>query len=437
MTIGSQGCDYRVNDPAYGGYYGVLPWRRNWTGPDRVKTVPRVPIAHHAARVCRVLDSNGNPYVIPEYNEYNHTDTPYDEEHDYHATILAEAGARAKYTYGNTVVGNWSAVNFSASGVNASSYTNDNWSSSDQLKLVNKLRARCVGKWNPSQFAAGTKQTVQMIGETASEVRKYLRYLKTGQLRKAVKMFEKYRPSDFGVPKAETVSNAHLQLQYGWMPLLSDSFEGAHYLAQNLMPRRHTIKVRYRRALSCTESSALYKFDAVSSMIKGQLIAHISEDLPWEYITGLSDPESFLWEACPWSFVADWFIPIQTYLEARCFARTVKGQFVTTISKDIKLRDLRPSPSTPLFRLVDPYHFRFLKVDRTVSSTLNVALPEFKPLDTVPSMRRALNSLALLTQRFGSSPSVLRQVATRFIAPTVVAEDIRDFRKTLDDMKEE
>ena len=136
------------------------------------------------------------------------------------------------------------------------------------------------------------------------------------------------------LPKKEDFFNHWLELQYGWKPLLSD----VHGAVQQLNNRVYneskgignsglvTVKA------SIKSSDVTYKtvgdsIGAVCSVVKRHKIEHkgfirldfMPNDLPLVRTLaqlGITNPLEIAWELTPWSFVADWFIPIGDYLDS-------------------------------------------------------------------------------------------------------------------------
>jgi hypothetical protein len=133
-------------------------------------------------------------------------------------------------------------------------------------------------------------------------------------------------------------------------------------------------------------------------IIKGQYVAYIKE-VDTVSLLGLKDPSSLVWERLPWSFVADWFIPIQDYLQARALTQSVSGTFVKTITEKRVVKGFHYESGG--YHFDDPgYYGKYVKCNRYVYTSLpDVPLPRFKPLGDVPSWKRALNAVSLLVQK--------------------------------------
>lgn len=314
------------------------------------------------------------------------------------------------------------------------------WTSNDEIALLGKLREAVAG----SNFNLGTtlgegREALTMIGDNAKAIAKSLLLAKRGKFKEAVKSLNQYkarynerwqrnmvmkydnhgRPLGLGyqgqvrmrVPVgtsyAGTAANAHLELTYGILPLLQDVKQGAEFLAHNLnTPASFSVKVRRQlggkagRPYADTSNAEFY-YDGTSFMSK-QIKAILSEDVTRiAQLSGVMDPASVAWELLPWSFVADWFIPIGDYLAARGLASALRSQkFVISFlrrayhkgpAKPKQYYAIHPSDNAQSYRR---YSWR---LDRTIVTNLEVPLPSVKPLSSIASWKHAANAVALVT----------------------------------------
>jgi hypothetical protein len=114
---------------------------------------------------------------------------------------------------------------------------------------------------------------------------------------------------------------------------------------------------------------------------------------------GFLTPELVAWELLPFSFVADWFIPIGTYLEALDFVKSVEGTYVRT---DLSRADVGLGTAPNVTIVSGSARRKEISVTRTAGSigTLSsqIGRPKFKnPL----SVSHATSAIALLQSVFG------------------------------------
>jgi hypothetical protein len=203
---------------------------------------------------------------------------------------------------------------------------------------------------------------------------------------------------DLSTPQS-CISSAWLELQYGWKPLLSDLKTGAEALAESTRTKRKRYFSSLRKEGKDTDvrmnlSSNFISASKCLSFRSRRLIAYVEEtNVPT--MRSLLDPLPVLWELAPWSFIADWVIPIGEYLYVRGMASRVTGTFVTTeliyrkASSFVKDGGIYRFPGNNFTRLI---------FNRTVSTTLTSRFPTVKPLGSVASWAHAENALALLQQ---------------------------------------
>jgi len=272
-----------------------------------------------------------------------------------------------------------------------------------------------------SVFLAEAPEALKMITGTATTIANSLHRLKHKDFVGAARVLVQGTPREGHkipkVPATKSLSSRWLELQYGWLPLLSDAKSGAEQLADVLnVPRRqrYSAKVREERVTKTVHEwgasgtpcgSMIFQAQSQATRIHERTLrAYISEGPTVPQMLGLLNPELVAWELLPYSFVADWFIPIGDWLEARALASHLVGTFVTTdfitgtnevpvaLNGGFTLSPGEGSP-TPWVRI---------QLDRTVSNVLDVPMPTFKPLTEAASWRHCANAVALLRQKFGS-----------------------------------
>jgi hypothetical protein len=304
------------------------------------------------------------------------------------------------------------------------------WGANDTISLQGKLREKIVGSdFDMSVFLGEGHQTLALILNSAVRIKAALdgfRKCDPGRVAKAlgaspVRVRDIMRRNAKGTklsPReaAEAASQAWIELQYGWKPLLSDAEGAAQALAQQLnAPAVQTYRVRKKNHTEqCSLASPNIKTFEYRAEVRGQLIARLTEvNVP--ALNGLMDPSSMAWELVPWSFVADWFIPIGSYLSARGLAQAVSGSFVTTISQREYFATESGLPLNLYTLRNTDFNFRRMRVivDRTVSTSLLTPRPSFKPLAKVASWMHCANAVALLVTGFSGGKSSLGRAWTR------------------------
>lgn len=294
----------------------------------------------------------------------------------------------------------------------------------DQIKLVGKLREKLQGSdFNMSVFLGEGHQTLKLLGDSAIRIAKGLFHLKKldfygcarslleGTSRKPLPRHDWVGKRPI-VPTAKNLSSLWLELQYGWKPLLSDAEGAAQQLAHSLgTPFRttHRASVRKEEVDTVTASGSNPGFEWTASAVRTKthrrsLIARISEDpISIPQLLGLKDPELVAWELTPFSFVADWFIPIGDWMSARALAKTLVGTFITS---DLTTGYVeRPTCSGPGLVMADPAvrgRYGSASFKRAISTTLEVPMPKFKGLEKAASWQHCANAIALVIGAAGA-----------------------------------
>jgi len=171
---------------------------------------------------------------------------------------------------------------------------------------------------NLAQTLAEYSQAQRMFADNATTIAKTLRSLRRGDLKSVF--------NTLGVPRKKlrgTISNRWLELQYGWMPLLSDMHGMVEELQAALSrPRTRKLTVRavdtvegkisippppqLRRAMIMTNDKKVVT----------KVVAYLRQDFSTASRLGFTNPLNLAWELLPYSFVIDWFIPIGNWLNS-------------------------------------------------------------------------------------------------------------------------
>jgi hypothetical protein len=293
-----------------------------------------------------------------------------------------------------------------------------NWTANDDLKLIGKLQERINGSdFNLGIALAECNQTLQMIGDSAIRINRSLTALKRGNINLAAKYLmdgtgrsqkKKYSSNTSRTLSQSKLSSNWLELQYGWLPLLSDVKAGAEWLANRLevpfrqryAASRRVSALRTRNTPWVTYYLGVPNVNPVPSCTcvaeyRKQIIAFITERPSVAVSLGLTDPLSVAWEKIPFSFVADWFIPVGDYLGARGFASSLTGTFVTTVKTQTG-SFINGNGNFVVPRYIGE---RQMTITRTVSTVLDVPMPRFKQFGQAASWSHCANAVALLTQK--------------------------------------
>lgn len=202
--------------------------------------------------------------------------------------------------------------------------------------LLSQIKGSSV---NLAQAFAERKQTANLLATSAIRIASSVKSLKKGNIKQAfnalgsspsLKELQRFSRKT-GRSKSQTwssgsVANVWLEMQYGWKPLLSDVYGSAELLAQSLdRPRITTVRVRSRSKQKRSDTIYLGLSDCLVLNRVFSLDTSVSYSVTYELTssaarilseTGISNPLNLAWELLPWSFVADWFLPVGNYLQS-------------------------------------------------------------------------------------------------------------------------
>lgn len=196
-------------------------------------------------------------------------------------------------------------------------------------KLLDRIKNQ---KFNFAQFWAERDQTINLIASTARKIAASYSALRRGNIVDAGKVLTGIRPSrrirrGFRVETDadRAAAQAWLEMQYGWVPLLSDIKGAVEALNDGIQSDLKLIRSSGKgsakefytiesagpngsRATTKVETEYQVKYTSFHR-IRAQATS-MSTSL------GLQNPLSLAWELVPYSFVVDWFLPIGEYLHS-------------------------------------------------------------------------------------------------------------------------
>jgi len=192
------------------------------------------------------------------------------------------------------------------------------------IRCLNQLKNQNV---NYAQAFAERAQTAGLVANAAKKIAAAALDLRRGRFIKAAARFGVV-PSGRSIKKFEKqgdqLAQSWLELQYGWKPLLSDVY-GA---TKDLADRDANSANRYRITVKASIKAKTASHSGMPATgYTGPLLAEYGVYTRLDYhvdnpamadlaSTGILNPAVLAWELLPWSFVADWFVPIGSYLNA-------------------------------------------------------------------------------------------------------------------------
>lgn len=275
------------------------------------------------------------------------------------------------------------------------------WSTEDEFRIQSALVEAVKGhQFNLLVTTAQSHETFKMVHSTIASCGNAMRHLKRGRIDLAARSLGIKGKHSSKLDK-DDVAGRWLELQYGWLPMIGDVYEGMNaFAALNNRPRQALIRVRRSSApvpWGGSSSPSNYQNMAVARS-RRQILYWMDEDLATRRSLGLTDPWSLAWELIPYSFVIDWFIPIGSYLENLHVIPKLTGTFVeTTYTHSPVHVEILQNWIYYSGGKVDGETFR---IDRTVRSGLATAMPRFKNAGRIFSPAHFWNGLALSAKFF-------------------------------------
>lgn len=261
----------------------------------------------------------------------------------------------------------------------------------NQAKLVSAVRNH---DFHLGKAVAEGRQTVNLVLNAVKTVATVIHKLQRADLPGAV--------AALGIDRhrfrAHDVSGRWLELQYGWLPLLSDVHESAKaFAAISDPPRTSRITVTTRLEDRVDTSASPSNYSGFGKRVNTHRIIYlIEESLSMSRSLGLVDPVGIAWELVPYSFVLDWFIPIGTYLDNLNIIPTLTGRFIVTdtchIQSSGEVKNL-------FYYKGATASWDQLRITRTVTAGLTASRPAFKSLDEAMSPKHIWNAIALAHQK--------------------------------------
>lgn len=297
------------------------------------------------------------------------------------------------------------------------------WTADDDTKLVDKIHDRIAGNnFHAGVALAEVDKTFSMIGDHARRISRSLKLISSGNVLGAINSLRSYSPSSrkaidnlrSSKKQARSASGSYLEYTYGVQPLLQDVSEGAAFLGfQAGNPATSAVSASrsaqgqdyflIRHPWYSLGSNGSYVYVTYKLRISKRIKCRLFE-VDTVKLLGLTDISSIAWERLPYSFVADWFVPIGTFLRQLNLARSIQGLFITsfrvvTESGSIGIHNVG-GDRFYFTRRANAYEFKRVFFQRTVSNNLPVPQPRLRPIGRSASGRHCLNAVALLTQLF-------------------------------------
>jgi len=269
--------------------------------------------------------------ALPQYQPWFKTrmycqggNTPHSEfiagryrENDYEALYTHSINPGCFYKLGPSLVPIYSSIR--AEGVTIGWTHND----PEENALINILHQ----KWVQADFAIGVtlgegRESAHLIVKrlmTIAQLAKAVRHRNLPAIGKALGRDMSTKTVQRIFRRLKTSRDWWLELQFGWLPLMHDIYGASELLKMKRFSTpilRSSVSKRGSFDTSHIPSGSYLvpERSTVTSKLRGKVYATGEPSLIERL--GLTDPLSIGWELVPFSFVADWFLPIGSHIEA-------------------------------------------------------------------------------------------------------------------------
>lgn len=249
--------------------------------------------------------------------------------------------------------------------------------------------------------------TARLLGDTATNIGRAFKSLKSGNVRDAMNHLG--ISSRSREPRGSNVPSKWLEMQYGWKPMLSDVYGACKALEKGPM-------VDWRvTAKSFKHSEALWVKTWINSEAGlGKAEAKRSnftrlDALPGNGLLGslaslgVTNPLLIGWELVPYSFVVDWALPVGNWLDSLdALLGYREAYYSSTQLERCEWKEEGRPYSNPGFGVVESSYEGgkvVVQLNRVASS--GVPLPTFPRIKDPRSLGHMANGLALLASAFG------------------------------------
>lgn len=206
--------------------------------------------------------------------------------------------------------------------------------SSEALKANNlakqrawsRFRDRCYDTASIGTALAEGRESANLIGSRAMQLGSAFLALKRGRFRQFLKLLQvralrRHEKTRWTRPK--DASSIWLEYWMGWAPLIGDIYDAVGVLSGEIpsipvrasasVPFQHTIKTSgygiHHTANNAGKTGAKYS----------GLVIVTNPNLATAEQLGLINPAAVAWELVPFSFIVNWFVPVQDYLTGFTF----------------------------------------------------------------------------------------------------------------------
>lgn len=312
----------------------------------------------------------------------------------------------ATYDYKTTRAGAWYAFYGSASYIGDQMFigTGDGTSSETSSSRADAVDAAITayaklgqGRFNAATFLGELKPTVHMVKKRALQLQSAMKNLQNGSWKAFGEVLPNTKPPSRRqrAHAREHWGDVWLEYTYGWAPLVSDVYGAMSSLQKGITGNGSIVKsysgkggAVTRRGANADSAESIGGSLAKSASFQGTVSNQNARALQ-EY--GLLNPAALAWELLPYSFVADWFLPIGNILAALTSGTGLSGISGSAVWED---RQVTSGKRSGLWRFTEQQIYR-----RPIDPFWLIANAILVTDGLSDSWRRMVSAIALLEQR--------------------------------------
>ena len=273
--------------------------------------------------------------------------------------------------------------------------------SSEESSLVANAIVAARGSINNGSVDIGvalgeSRETIAHLAHQAVRLGQAIKLVNGRSFAKAAALIGHKLKRHKGVP----ISKYWLEYNYAWRPLISDIY-GTMTEVQRGLDQKDQIFVSrgarsatFIRPFNTGEISEKYSaYVSVWYKVSDPQLAALAR-------LGITNPANVVWELVPFSFVADWFIPVGTFLKGLTALHGISFMSGTrTVVREVSDELDMSQPNYGVARAWTPgrYSVEGISMTRSVLSSLPYAIPRLER--SILTNRRAASAIALGRQR--------------------------------------
>lgn len=278
---------------------------------------------------------------------------------------------------------------------------NDSIKARARTNALNKLNA---GKMDLGETLGDIRQTGHMMARNLASLASAMNHAKKGNMGKAAKALglTKSPKRSFG-KSAKSAANNWLALKFGWLPLMSDIYNG-HQAINKAMDDGETW-IRVKSVAAGAKKMPIFSALTYKGSLQEGCQVGITMKVDNNTVSGLSqlglaNPLSTAWQLATLSFVVDWFVSVGDFLSA--LGADIGLQFVTGYETYfVKGTNVQMTYDTPFFGVDETGVIPSWNI--SVFSMQRVALQSAPPpglyMKLGLDLGKSVTAVALLTQR--------------------------------------